>query len=191
MAEETNTTVTETKQAENSGGDPQGNAENAAAVSTNEGAEKTFTQKELDEIVKQRLERERKGMPTKDEMKAFKAWQDSQKTAEQLSAEKVTAAENGKAEAEKRAEAAEAKCLAFSKGVSAEAVDDVIALASPKVGDNKTMEQAIDEVLAKYPSFTKAAPPKITTGASMNGSVPQEQDGVTAAFLKKNPEIKI
>ena len=191
MAEETNTTVTETKQAENSGGDPQGNAENAAAVSTNEGAEKTFTQKELDEIVKQRLERERKGMPTKDEMKAFKAWQDSQKTAEQLSAEKVTAAENGKAEAEKRAEAAEAKCVAFSKGVSAEAVDDVIALASPKVGDNKTMEQAIDEVLAKYPSFTKAAPPKITTGARMNGSVPQEQDGVTAAFLKKNPEIKI
>ena len=191
MAEETNTTVTETKQAENSGGDPQGNAENAAAVSTNEGAEKTFTQKELDEIVKQRLERERKGMPTKDEMKAFKAWQDSQKTAEQISAEKVTAAENGKAEAEKRAEAAEAKCLAFSKGVSAEAVDDVIALASPKVGDNKTMEQAIDEVLAKYPSFTKAAPPKITTGARMNGSVPQEQDGVTAAFLKKNPEIKI
>ncbi|MCI5946899.1 MAG: hypothetical protein MRZ39_08445 [Oscillospiraceae bacterium] len=191
MAEETNTTVTETNQAENSGGDPQGNAGNADAVSTNEGAEKTFTQKELDEIVKQRLERERKGMPTKDEMKAFKAWQDSQKTAEQLSAEKVTAAENGKAEAEKRAEAAEAKCVAFSKGVSAEAVDDVIALASPKVGDNKTMEQAIDEVLAKYPSFTKAAPPKITTGASMNGSVPQEQDGVTAAFLKKNPEIKI
>ena len=188
---EANTTVTETEQAENSGGDPQGNVENAAAVSTNEGAEKTFTQKELDEIVKQRLERERKGMPTKDEMKAFKAWQDSQKTAEQISAEKVTAAENGKAEAEKRAEAAEAKCVAFSKGVSAEAVDDVIALAAAKVGDNKTMEQAIDEVLAKYPSFTKAAPPKITTGARMNGSVPQEQDGVTAAFLKKNPEIKI
>ena len=73
MAEETNTTVTETNQAENSGGDPQGNAGNADAVSTNEGAEKTFTQKELDEIVKQRLERERKGMPTKDEMKAFRA----------------------------------------------------------------------------------------------------------------------
>ena len=188
MAEETNTTVTETNQAENSGGDPTQpvSPQGEKGVSTNEGAEKTFTQKELDDIVKQRLERERKGMPTKDEMKAFKAWQDSQKTAE-----KVTAAENGKAEAEKRAEAAEAKCAAFSKGVSAEAVDDVIALAAAKVGDNKTMEQAIDEVLAKYPSFTKAAPPKITTGARMNGSVPQEQDGVTAAFLKKNPEIKI
>ena len=191
MAEETNTTVTETKQAENSGGDPQGNAENAAAVSTNEGAEKTFTQKELDEIVKQRLERERKGMPTKDEMKAFKAWQDSQKTAEQLSAEKVTAAENGKAEAEKRAEAAEARCTAYSKGVKPEAVDDVIALAMAKVGDDKTVEQAIDEVIKKYPSFCGSAEPKgITTGVDLSGGS-KNKDGVEAAFFARNPHIKL
>ncbi len=191
MAEETNTTVTETPQAENSGGDPQGNAENAAAVSTNEGAEKTFTQKELDEIVKQRLERERKGMPTKDEMKAFKAWQDSQKTAEQLSAEKVTAAENGKAEAEKRAEAAEARCTAYSKGVKPEAVDDVIALAMAKVGDDKTVEQAIDEVIKKYPSFCGASEPKgITTGVDLSGGS-KNKDGVEAAFFARNPHIKL
>lgn len=191
MAEETNTTVTETNQAENSGGDPQGNAENAAAVSTNEGAEKTFTQKELDEIVKQRLERERKGMPTKDEMKAFKAWQDSQKTAEQLSAEKVTAAENGKAEAEKRAEAAEARCTAYSKGVKPEAVDDVIALAMAKVGDDKTVEQAIDEVIKKYPSFCGSAEPKgITTGVDLSGGS-KNKDGVEAAFFARNPHIKL
>ncbi len=43
MAEETNTTVTETNTAENSGGDPQsGTDNNVNAVSTNEGAEKTF-----------------------------------------------------------------------------------------------------------------------------------------------------
>lgn len=61
---EANTPVTETNQnmAENSGGDPKGNAENADAVSTNEGAEKTFTQKELDEQIKKRLERERKNI---------------------------------------------------------------------------------------------------------------------------------
>ena len=45
MAEATNTTVTETNQAENSGGDPKGNADNAAAVSKPDTAqaEKTFT----------------------------------------------------------------------------------------------------------------------------------------------------
>lgn len=191
MSEETNTTVTETNTAENSGGDPKQpvSSPSEKGVSANEGAKKAFTQKELDDIVKQRFERERKGMPSKDEMKAFREWQDSRKTAEQLSAEKVTAAENGKAEAEKRAEAAEAKCAAFSKGVKPDAVDDVIALASAKVSDDKTMEQAIDEVLAKYPSFAKA--PKITTGASMTGSQGTEPDGVTAAFLKRNPNIKI
>ena len=92
MAEETNTTVTETEQAENSGGDPKGGTGNAVnAVSTPEPAqaEKTFTQKELDDIVKQRLDRAKKDMPSKEELKAFKAWQDSQKTAPQSEQHRV------------------------------------------------------------------------------------------------------
>ena len=111
MAEtNTNTTVTETNnKAENSGGDPtqavKGNSPEKA-VSTNEGAEKTFTQAELDEIVRQRLERQKKGQPSKEEMDAFHKWQDSQKTAEQLSAEKISAAQTAASEAEKRAAAA-------------------------------------------------------------------------------------
>ena len=159
MAEETNTTVTETNQAENSGGDPKGNADNAAAVSTPDTAqaEKTFTQKELDEIVRQRLDRAKKDMPSKDELKAFKEWQDNQKTAEQRSAEKIAAAESGRTAAEKRAEAAEAKCTALTKGVRPEVLDDVITLAMSKVGDDKTVEQAIDEVIKKHPSFCAAA----------------------------------
>ena len=194
----TNTTVTETNKAENNGGDPtqavKGNSPEKA-VSTNEGAEKTFTQAEVDTIVKQRLERAAKGQPTKEEMEAFKKWQDSQKTAEQLSAEKISAAESGKAEAEKRAAAAEAKCCAYSKGVRAEAVDDVIALAMAKVNDDTPIEKAIDAVIAKYPSFcsVKSEQPKgITTGVSFgNGSGGSQLSGVEAAFLAKNPGIKI
>lgn len=191
---ETNTPVTETNQtAENNGGDPTQpvSPQGEKGVSTNEGAEKTFTQKELDEIVKQRLERERKNMPSKKEMDAFKAWQDSRKTAEELSAEKVTAAENGRTAAEKRAEAAEAKCTAFSKGVKSEAVDDVIALAMAKVSDSVSIEQAIDEVIKKYPSMCGVKQSAgITTGADFsNGG--GTTDGVTAAFLAKNPDIKI
>lgn len=189
MADEIKTgSTTET----NSGGDPKGNAGNAAAVSTPEPeqAAKTFTQAELDAIVKQRLERQAKGQPSKEEMDAFRKWQDSQKTAEQLSQEKITAAENGKTEAVKRAEAAEAKCTAYSKGVKPEAVDDVIALAMAKVSDSKTIEQAIDEVVKKYPSFC-GAKPRITSGAAMNGSVPTDHDGVMDAFFARNPNIKI
>lgn len=198
MAEtNTNTTVTETiNKAENSGGDPtqavKGNSPEKA-VSTNEGAEKTFTQAELDEIVRQRLERQKKGQPTKEEMDAFHKWQDSQKTAEQLSAEKISAAQTAASEAEKRAAAAEAKCCAFSKGVSKEAVDDVIALAMNKVDDNTPIDKAIDAVIAKYPSFcsAKSEPKGITTGVSFgNGSGGSQLSGVEAAFYAKNPDIK-
>ena len=199
MAETTtNTTVTETNKAENNGGDPKqavSPKEGEKAVSTNEGAEKTFTQAELDEIVKQRLERQKKGQPSKEEMDAFHKWQDSQKTAEQLSAEKISAAQTAASEAEKRAAAAEAKCCAYSKGVSKEAVDDVIALAIPKVDDNTTMEKAIEAVIAKYPSFCSAkseAPKGITTGVSFgNGGGGSQMSGVEAAFLAKNPGLKI
>lgn len=194
---EANTPVTETNQnmAENSGGDPKGNAVNADAVSTPDSvqAEKTFTQKELDEQIKKRLERERKNMPTKEELAEFKKWQDSQKTAEQISQEKITAAESEKAEAEKRAAAAEAKCTAFSKGVKADSVDDVIALAMAKVSDSVSIEQAIDEVVKKYPSFCGAAqeaPKGITTGVSFNNSG-KAVSGVEAAFLAKNPDLKL
>ena len=200
MAEtNTNTTVTETiNKAENSGGDPTqavSPKQDEKAVSTNEGAEKTFTQAELDEIVKQRLERQKKGQPTKEEMDAFHKWQDSQKTAEQLSAEKISAAQTAASEAEKRAAAAEAKCCAFSKGVSKEAVDDVIALAMNKVDDNTPIDKAIDAVIAKYPSFCSAkseAPKGITTGVSFgNGGGGSQMSGVEAAFLAKNPGLKI
>ena len=198
MAETTtNTTVTETNKAENNGGDPKqavSPKEGEKAVSTNEGAEKTFTQSELDEIVRQRLERQKKGQPTKEEMDAFHKWQDSQKTAEQLSAEKISAAESRAAEAEKKAAAAEAKAYAYSKGVSAEAVDDVIALAIPKVDDNTTMEKAIEAVIAKYPSFCSAkseAPKGITTGVSFGNGGGSQLSGVEAAFYAKNPDLKI
>ena len=200
MAEtNTNTTVTETiNKAENSGGDPTqavSPKQDEKAVSTNEGAEKTFTQAELDEIVKQRLERQKKGQPSKEEMDAFHKWQDSQKTAEQLSAEKISAAQTAASEAEKRAAAAEAKCCAFSKGVSKEAVDDVIALAMNKVDDNTPIDKAIDAVIAKYPSFCSAKsenPKGITTGVSFgNGGGGSQLSGVEAAFLAKNPGLKI
>lgn len=201
---ETNTTVTETNKAENGstgayGGDPtqavKGGAnlpEKAVSTSEPEQAAKTFTQAELDAIVKQRLERQAKGQPTKEEMDAFHKWQDSQKTAEQLSHEKISAAESGRAEAEKKLAAAEAKCCAYSKGVTAEAVDDVIALAMAKVSDDMPIEKAIDAVISKYPSFcsAKSAPQGVTTGVSF-GNGGKQPSGVEAAFLAKNPNIKI
>ena len=61
--------------------------ENVETQTTNQNegqAEKTFTQEDVDRIIKDRLKR----MPSKEELKAFKDWQESQKTAEQKQAEK-------------------------------------------------------------------------------------------------------
>lgn len=55
----------------------------------NEGqAEKTFTQEELNKIVQERLDKEKKKMPSKEDLKAFKEWQESQKTEAEKQAEK-------------------------------------------------------------------------------------------------------
>ncbi len=117
------------------------------------GEEKTFTQADVDKLIKDRLAREKKGQPSKEELKAFKEWQETQKTNEEKNAEKITAAETKVKEAEAKATALEAKVSALSKGVKADSVDDVVTLAKAMVDDDTPIDKAIDKVLKKYPSF--------------------------------------
>ena len=112
-----------------------------------QGAAKTFTQDEVNDLIKARVQRERRGLPGKEELEAFHKWQDDQKSAEQKSAEAIKAQSDRAEAAEKKAAALEAKLLATSKGVKTDAADDVVALASLKVSDDMPLEKAIDEVL--------------------------------------------
>lgn len=89
-----------------------------------------------------------------EELAEFRKWQESQKS-----------------DAEKQA-AAELKLTAMSKGVSSEALGDVIALAKTKITDKVTAEQAIDEIIKKYPAFTESSKPGITTGVRTGGNTP-------------------
>lgn len=114
---------------------------------------KTFTQEELDKIVKERVARAKKDQPSKEELEAFKQWQESQKTEEEKKSEALTNAEKARDAAEERALLAETKVTCLSKGVIATSVDDVVILAKAMVTDEVTIEQAIDKVLEKYPSF--------------------------------------
>lgn len=114
---------------------------------------KTFTQEELDKIVKERVARAKKDQPSKEELEAFKQWQESQKTEEEKKNEALTNAEKARVAAEERALLAETKVTCLSKGVASTSVDDVVILAKSMLNDDLTMEQAIDKVLEKYPSF--------------------------------------
>jgi hypothetical protein len=152
-----------------------------------QGAAKTFTQDEVNDLIKARVQRERKGLPGKEELEAFHKWQDDQKSAEQKSAEAIKVQSDRADAAEKKVAALEAKLLATSKGVKPDAADDVVALASLKVSDDMPLEKAIDEVLKKYPQFAGGSAP--TTGVS-GGNGSAAISGVEAAFRAKNPGIK-
>lgn len=120
---------------------------------TTQKEEKTFTQDDVDKLIQERIARERKNQLSKEELKAYNEWKESQKTEEEKKNEALTNAEKARIVAEEKATALEAKVTCLSKGVNANSVDDVVILAKAIVSDEVTMEQAIDKVLKKYPSF--------------------------------------
>ena len=134
-------------------GTSEGDQENGEGSEEGKSEEKTFSQEEVDNLIKDRLKREKKGQPTKEELKAFKEWQDSQKTESEKQSEALTNAEKAKLEAEERAILAETKVTCLTKGVNPKSIDDVVVLAKAKVTDDVTIDQAIDKVLEQYPHF--------------------------------------
>lgn len=187
--EQTTQTTQEQGAASSAGGDPNVSTPDSVQANVAAAAAKTFTQDEVNDLIKARVQRERKGLPGKDELEAFHKWQDDQKSAEQKSAEAIKAETDRADAAEKKAAALEAKLLATSKGVKPDAADDVVALASFRVSDEMPLEKAIDEVLKKYPQFAGGSAPATTGVPGGNGSA--TISGVEAAFRAKNPGIKI
>ncbi len=135
------------------GGTGESGQEGTEEIDEGKSEEKTFSQEEVDNLIKDRLKREKKGQPTKEELKAFKEWQDSQKTESEKQSEALTNAEKAKLEAEERAILAETKVTCLTKGVNPKSIDDVVVLAKAKVTDDVTIDQAIDKVLEQYPHF--------------------------------------
>lgn len=120
---------------------------------TTQTEEKTFTQADVDKLIQDRIAREKKNQLSKEELKAYNEWKESQKTEEEKKNEALTNAEKARLAAEEKATALEAKVTCLSKGVVADSVDDVVVLAKAMVTEEVTIEQAIDKVLEKYPSF--------------------------------------
>ena len=89
----------------------------------------------------------------KEGFEQLREWKDSQKTEAEKQSEAI-------ADKEKQLEAMRlenqqltAKYAALTLGVRSDAVDDVIALSQSKVTEDVTINDAIAEVLAKYPQF--------------------------------------
>ena len=88
--------------------------------------ERTFTQAEVDAIIQTRLERERKNLPSKDELSAFRNWKASQQTEEER-VNGIIKERDGNAaalrDANAKVERLERERLLLSKGVPMEDVE--------------------------------------------------------------------
>lgn len=128
--------------------------------------EKTFSQKELDEIVRKRLERAKKDMPSKDEIDEFRQWKDERESFERKALENIAAANSAREAAENDKRALEIVVSCISKGVDPAFADDVITLAEKYAVGDISVDAAVDSVIGKYPMFCGKSRPVhgITTG---------------------------
>nr|DAN17833.1 MAG TPA: Major capsid protein [Caudoviricetes sp.] len=89
----------------------------------------------------------------KEGFEKLKAWEDSQKSESEKSAEALTAKEQELAKALSDNKTLSAQLSALKQGVIADSVDDVIALSERLVSDEVSIDDAIKQILTKYPQF--------------------------------------
>lgn len=150
---------------------------------TAEKPEKTFTQAELDKVIADRLARERAKMPAADKLKAFDEWQKSQQTE----AEKAAEREKEYQAAAARNTELQRELAVLKAGVKADDIEYVIF----KVG--KMEGEFSDNLKTFLAENTKYTEPETATVEGMKHKPPLSggEDGVEAAFLKRNPGLKV
>lgn len=108
--------------------------------------EKTFTQAEVDTLIGRRLAKAMRGMPSEDELSAFRTWKDGQAAAAENTKQLQAELENSK-KALADAEQYKKENILLRQGISAEDVDYYVFKISKLVTDKKTFEQAAEEYL--------------------------------------------
>lgn len=141
---------------------------------------KIFTQEDVNNIVAKEVKKTQEKLlkqlgiedfnSAKEGLQKFREWQESQKTEQEKLQEKLQ-----KFQADNETLASEnanlkAQLAAIKQGVKAESVEDVIALAERLVNDETTIDDAIKQVIEKYPYFAESVneeeeqKPRFTTG---------------------------
>lgn len=150
----------------------------------NEGQAEIDVKAEAQKIADAMVAKKMKGMPTKEELKAFKDWQESQKTAEQKQAEK---------EAEYQKTLNELNTLkqtnaVLEAGVNKDDADYVLFKVGKMEGD---FEENLAKFLKDNPKYLKQeleiTEPK-ATGAPVR-TISSNESGVTAILRNKHPEL--
>lgn len=189
---------------DDAGGDDQDDDDSDEGGDDDDSSEKKYTEEEMEAAVKKRIARERR------------KWKREQNRQQSSSGGKDSGNDDsGKSGSEDdkqtqelkdkaaRADDLELKWTCLEHDVDKSYVDDVLALAKTRMAKDKDLdiEDAIDEVLKKYPHFKESSKDiddddddSGTKGKSwgqrQNGQR-KKTSGVEAAFLRKNPGLKI
>lgn len=176
------------------------NQQNSGGNPGNNNSSNTFTQADLNRIGAQEKANGKKAIlkelgftdeaSAKDAMKQFKAWQDSQKTEEQKTAEKIQNATNAQNLAEQRADKAEKKLEIIKAKGNPDCIDDIMVLVSARINDTTDFNAALKAVQTAYPNFfdqSSGNNPDNGTGGGLNHQRQQSgNSGGIGARLAQN-----
>lgn len=110
---------------------------------------KTFTQEEVDAMIGKRLAKAMKGMPSDDELTAYRTWKDSQQTEQERQAKREKEfADNKSALTAAQAEVQQLKREKYvlSEGLTGEEAEFISFKAEKIMDDKTTFEQAVDKL---------------------------------------------
>ena len=141
--------------------------------------EKTFTQEEVNAM----LAKEKKKMPSKEDLKAFNEWKESQKTEEDKKNEILQENETLK----KQLAYAENKSVVANAGVDSKFQKFVLSEVSEMEGE---FEDNLKDYLKENPQFlvSKVETPK-SNGVATQKISDDAEDGVTAILKAKHPDL--
>ena len=143
---------------------------------------KTFTQEEVNGIVKERLAKAQKGIPSKEELAKYNEWKESQKTQQ----DKYDDLVKNSTEKDNTISNLEKENAVLKAGITDQ---DEIEFICYKVGKmDGDFKENLTQYLADNPKYTKKQETKATVIETKSQTVPQES-GVTAILKAKHPEF--
>ena len=143
---------------------------------------KTFTQEEVNGIVKERLAKAQKGIPSKEELAKYNEWKESQKTQQ----DKYDDLVKNSTEKDNTISNLEKENAVLKAGITDQ---DEVEFICYKVGKmDGDFKENLTQYLADNPKYTKKQETKATGVETKVQSVPQES-GVTAILKSKHPEL--
>ena len=110
---------------------------------------KTFTQEEVDAMIGKRLAKAMKGIPSDEEITAYRTWKDGQQTEQERQAKRDKELADSKTAltaAQTELEQVKRDKYVLSKGLSGEEAEFIAFKALKMVDDKTTFEQAVDKL---------------------------------------------